>query len=97
MKVQLLISLVQMRQLGPLKLDVLLLVSAVSRHPVDCMASFTLLTLYLLVLSVHYFYKQFGTRSGPTKVGSNLDQICIALTWYYFKIFSKKLILKKNQ
>ena len=38
------------------------------------------LTLYLLVLSADDFCKQFGPRSGPQKVGPDLDPICLTLS-----------------
>ena len=37
------------------------------------------LTVYLQVSSADNFRKHFGTRSGPTKVGPDLDPNCLSL------------------
>ena len=55
-------------------------------------------TLCLLVSSADNLFKQFGTRSGPTKCrawsGSNL--VDTQMVYYSSTNFSKKLILKKS-
>ena len=51
------------------------------------------ITLCLLVSSADNFYKQIGTRSGLTDLG--LGSSCMILWWYFWKNFSKKLILIK--
>ena len=42
------------------------------------------------------FCKQFGSRSGPTNAGPDLDTNCLTLLWCSKNNFSKKLILKKK-
>ena len=65
-----------------------------------------LLTLYLLVSTKNSFgsrsgldvsCKQFGSRSGPTHIGPDLDPNCLMLKVFmiFFVIFLKKATMKK--
>ena len=55
------------------------------------------LTLYLLVLSVNNFCKQFGPRSGPTKRRTwSGSKPCDTLMVFLKYFFSKNLTLKKK-